>query len=522
MPNIIKHKFVSSWPLGRQVAAATDWNDEHALSGGVQGSVLIRDTSASDGAAWQTKGYFDVRDYGAKGDGVTDAAAAIDAAIDATEETNGGVLFFSHGIYRVGATLSLPVNRVVRFVGSGQALMEGSTPTFFGTVLRRASGFTDTMFTQAGTSSTLNRGAHFSHLSIAGDLQTGDAFQLDWLNPMQFDCVTFHRLAGHAIRARGLLNSWFRSCRWYGCGDATHEVVLLDGSTVGAVGSQGVHFIDCTWENNNGTDIRLTRENAPTTSGTTDIKIIGGKVEQSLSSPPGLPLCIVEATQHSHIQTIFANGQSNLATHLKVGGTTNTNILGLTVDSHFIVSPTTDALNPQYLVDILGDATGVVNNVVIRGHFRRGGGDGGAQIRIGTLTANKLSRITIDPANVYYGSLSNQVISGQHSGPDSISGDRGDATQTIVWGLDAQTQVWATALSANRTCHISENAEATTNSPPRGATFRIVRSGLGSFTLAIRNGFNGPIIKTLPVDVASYAEATYDGADWVLTAYGEL
>ena len=51
-------------------------------------------------------GYFNVRDYGAVGDGTTDDRAAIQAAIDAAKPT-GGVVYFPDGFYRISAGLVL-------------------------------------------------------------------------------------------------------------------------------------------------------------------------------------------------------------------------------------------------------------------------------------------------------------------------------------------------------------------------------------------------------------------------------
>src|SRR5437867_2043274 len=54
-------------------------------------------------------GFTNVRDYGAKGDGVADDHSAIQAAIDAVRTSGGGVVWFPRGRYRVGATVVVPV-----------------------------------------------------------------------------------------------------------------------------------------------------------------------------------------------------------------------------------------------------------------------------------------------------------------------------------------------------------------------------------------------------------------------------
>lgn len=64
-----------------------------------------------------------VTDYGAKGDGVKDDAAAIQAAIDDMQE--GGCLFFPPGKYMVGSTIILPKVNYAQLVGTGVPGMSG-------------------------------------------------------------------------------------------------------------------------------------------------------------------------------------------------------------------------------------------------------------------------------------------------------------------------------------------------------------------------------------------------------------
>lgn len=91
-----------------------------------------------------------------------------------------------------------------------------------------------------------------------------------------------------------------------------------------------------------------------------------------------------------------------------------------------------------------------------------------------------------------------------------VSSDRGDTSQTLVAGVDAQIQRWATALTVNRTITLS-----TTGATPQDK-FRIVRTGLGAFTLDVGG------LKTLPSATAAWADVAYNGAAWVLTGYGLL
>ena len=54
MANIVKHKFVSTKTDSSDTSLVrkTEWNDEHLFAGGSANNLLMRDTGASDGAAW--------------------------------------------------------------------------------------------------------------------------------------------------------------------------------------------------------------------------------------------------------------------------------------------------------------------------------------------------------------------------------------------------------------------------------------------------------------------------------------
>lgn len=81
---------------------------------GVSASKALADI----GLAADTAVVFDVRDYGATGDGSTDDAAAIQAAIDAAVAAGGGTVLFPEGTYATTATLTINSGRI-NLVGSG-------------------------------------------------------------------------------------------------------------------------------------------------------------------------------------------------------------------------------------------------------------------------------------------------------------------------------------------------------------------------------------------------------------------
>lgn len=91
-----------------------------------------------------------------------------------------------------------------------------------------------------------------------------------------------------------------------------------------------------------------------------------------------------------------------------------------------------------------------------------------------------------------------------------VSADRGDASVTLALGADAEIQRFATTLTANRTVTLP------TTNLFAGAHFRIVRTGLGSFTMDVGG------LKTIASATAAFVDVHYDGSAWRLTGYGAL
>ncbi len=71
------------------------------------------------------RGFYNVRDFGAKGDGVTDDTTALRSAFAYIAWRNGGVLTFPEGDYLITSTLALPSNITIQGVSG----VESNAPT---------------------------------------------------------------------------------------------------------------------------------------------------------------------------------------------------------------------------------------------------------------------------------------------------------------------------------------------------------------------------------------------------------
>jgi hypothetical protein len=74
---------------------------------------------AALGALWRAR-VFDVKVYGALGDGATNDLAAINAAASAANTAGGGIVFFPPGTYQISAALTM--FSTIEYVGAGAAL----------------------------------------------------------------------------------------------------------------------------------------------------------------------------------------------------------------------------------------------------------------------------------------------------------------------------------------------------------------------------------------------------------------
>jgi hypothetical protein len=108
-----------------------------------------------------------------------------------------------------------------------------------------------------------------------------------------------------------------------------------------------------------------------------------------------------------------------------------------------------------------------------------------------------------------------QIIGvGDEINPLVPSTDKGDADVALVAGKNHTVQMFETALTANRTVTVSKDAK-------RGDIFRIVRSGLGAFTLTVTDGV---AIKVMPANTAAWCEIAFEASSlrWKLIGYGLL
>jgi hypothetical protein len=93
-------------------------------AGGTNGQQIIKSGATT---VWQNKGQFDVRDYGATGDGVADETTNIKNALADCAAKGGGEVHFPVGTYRIAEAIVVPNSVSIWGVGGGWAKLIGST-----------------------------------------------------------------------------------------------------------------------------------------------------------------------------------------------------------------------------------------------------------------------------------------------------------------------------------------------------------------------------------------------------------
>ncbi len=144
-------------------------------------------------------GAYDVRDYGAAGDGVTDDSAAVAAALAAASAADGGVIFFPPGTYRINSQISIPndgasppVQKSLRLTGAGPSHSGGAVSIYAGAPL--GGSILDLRYGGPGAKiQTLGLGfLELDRLTLKDDGNDAAPFLLATNTTVQVQSVEFH------------------------------------------------------------------------------------------------------------------------------------------------------------------------------------------------------------------------------------------------------------------------------------------------------------------------------------------
>lgn len=424
------------------------------------GSVGAAIKASSGGAGGGLTSVIDVTlpPYSAPTDGVTLAATAIQAAINYAVANKGGVIWIPAGTYNLGTTgLTLPGSVVLWGAGGNDPGGKGSTLAYSGT--GDAVSITGNYNNVRGIAVTSASNCH-SAFSIFNGTK-------------------------NVIRDCGF------SLSYTGAGASTAGIFIGGSGTLGSYWN----LVD----NCNGVATTPLVMSGTGTKGSVNANTISNCLLRSNVASGGLVVFMNGAGTAGVGNNLFLNSDFS---YYGTGASISVDMQGLCGSNTFVQCYIDDSTtNTGYFLS----GTGVTNTMIFGGYV---GSAAGLQVVDSSHSASNFFAYQGMPLT-YTGQVVAQSIA------SSQSPNRGDVSVTLTVGTDAETQFFASALTANRTVTLA-TAFATV-----GSRFRIVRTGLGSFTLTVQTA-SSVTLKILPSATAAWADFEYGVSGWALTAYGTL
>lgn len=216
-----------------------------------------------------------VADYGAKGDGVTDDTAAVQAAVNAA--TGGGAVEFPRGVFKI---------RQIKISNKGTTLTGAAR---FGTrIVRLNSTLPLIEMNGSGTMAGHLRYCSLINLMVDGAGMPGALVRSYYADNLIFRDVNFIHCNGTAVELTEVWDTRFESCAWEDCGSITEPATLLRNSMpAGTFGysqdnTNQIHFIACRWEAFRNGALRLDGEANGSTAKLNGIFMVACKMESSV------------------------------------------------------------------------------------------------------------------------------------------------------------------------------------------------------------------------------------------------
>jgi hypothetical protein len=270
-------------------AAATDPHGDRAYAGAtflpkaggtITGDLTVNGTVTSRGVT----DWFNVKKYGAVGNGSTDDTAAIQSAINACQAAGGGIVYFPAGTYLATPTanpaLSVPSN--VMLVGASRRA----------TVIRRNGN--GVLIGMSGPSTDATGATHcrysgIQNVTLSGNSQTGSVLQCYYADNLIFRDVYFSSSLDRLVNAAEFWDSRFYNCVFESSGgtnSATLPAVHLrnaaasSGFGYSADNTNQIVFHGCRWENFHNGALRI-EDGSVTGNNPNGIMLIDCKMETS-------------------------------------------------------------------------------------------------------------------------------------------------------------------------------------------------------------------------------------------------
>jgi hypothetical protein len=501
---------------------------------------------------------FNVKDYGAFGDGVTDDTTAINAAITQALVA-GGIVYFPLGTYKTSATLNVTAAEV-HFAGQGRGTKIKPTTAAFNVITLSINAHRFKLLDMwiqgnATTNGTTQFGVFTGAFAAPDDVEIAG-------------CMFGNTVVGGGSLNSGIKidggNNWnIHDCRFkYLWGSISNT-----GYGVLAGTSVGVHVHDCYFWGTTGRGRHAVYLSGGCTYADVHDNYSEGMMEEAfpMYSQGAQPASMYNHVHHNTVNgggqltatgaafSIFGNAKYN---KLDNNHTIGYQGAGYTINRSGETGGTTDNIfeaNTAEMCAWIGFWIVGAAKTTMRGNTARDIGQASSgtyaafDLRADAVGGTTYSTDTTFIGNRAYGAtlraaliiqeagntgtvaLNNDWPQGQvdkiktngaplvaktnNVGIKEISANNGDSNVTLNVFVDAEIESFDSALTANRTVTL------TTNNVYEGARFKIVRTGLGAFTLDVGG------LKTIPAGTAAIVEVQYSQqqfAAWRLVGYSPL
>lgn len=403
---------------------------------------------------------YDILAYGATGDGIADDALAFIRALKSMATSGRGRVFLPAGSYLLGSDPFNAINTSApcRIEGAGMQV----------TILKK--GFNGTWF-----SVPTNFGDHVRWENITFDGQDG------------IYTGTGFNYAGLAGGTGNAYHSFFR-CQFF--------AITGPHFSIGVDAAQHLSFSDC--ESYPSATQQAAGEYVFFSLTGTDT---GARHRRFSNSAFLLGVVAIDGAADTYISNVVVK-------RLETSSTTSqyyiaASLLGNSISTE-PVSGTGAIVGCRFAGDVVLDSSFVgsfVGNYQTAGTFTNN-----------TVGSNAL--VVHHALGVSYHYMGGRAAMRTPSGDEVIATSRNfgfpDADTTLTAGGSAPVIIFNNALAANRTITLS------TTGAKNGDRFRIVRKGLGAFTMDVGG------LKTIPSATAAFVDVEYTGSAWTLTGYGTL